>query len=253
MLELRDGTFRLLTMVPTDFKALIQRFYQLQSERVETYQLFDEQLVHEITLAFNGISKEVLDIKEKLHNEFDRPALSEHMDKLQSKEKQKLEMTAKLQLARQRAQDHPEDEDCQEQIQEIKQEIIKNKEALSEIMQDFKYDSEDHTLHWSYSLIDMPLQPDACLRTQPKNCLSSRRRVEFCSPGFGSQEPLCSLSVKGGGGGGGDVLTADGSGGGGRMAPVTPDAGLPGAIDAHWVASHLDKINGPGSEACQPT
>ncbi|KAJ4943340.1 hypothetical protein JOQ06_005843 [Pogonophryne albipinna] len=148
-------------MVPTDFKVLIQRFYQLQSERVETYQLFDEgheaylrtgphydfdhyrQLVHEITLAFNGISKEVLDIKEKLHNEFDRPALSEHMDKLQSKEKQKLEMTAKLQLARQRAQDHPEDEDCQEQIQEIKQEIIKNKEALSEIMQDFKYDSEE--------------------------------------------------------------------------------------------------------------
>ncbi|KAI4828521.1 hypothetical protein KUCAC02_022603 [Chaenocephalus aceratus] len=148
-------------MVPTDFKALIQRFYQLQSERVETYQLFDEgheaylrtgphydfdhyrQLVHEITLAFNGISKEVLDIKEKLHNEFDRPALSEHMDKLQSKERQKLEMTAKLQLARQRAQDHPEDEDCQEHIQEIKQEIIQNKEALSEIMQDFKYDSEE--------------------------------------------------------------------------------------------------------------
>ncbi|KAK5907479.1 hypothetical protein CesoFtcFv8_005327 [Champsocephalus esox] len=148
-------------MVPTDFKALIQRFYQLQTERVETYQLFDEgheaylrtgphydfdhyrQLVHEITLAFNGISKEVLDIKEKLHNEFDRPALSEHMDKLQSRERQKLEMTAKLQLARQRAQDHPEDEDCQEHIQEIKQEIIKNKEALSEIMQDFKYDSEE--------------------------------------------------------------------------------------------------------------
>ena len=56
------------------------------------------QLVHEITLAFNGISKEVLDIKEKLHNEFDRPALSEHMDKLQSKEKQKLEMVCKLNI-----------------------------------------------------------------------------------------------------------------------------------------------------------
>ncbi|XP_063746682.1 required for excision 1-B domain-containing protein-like [Eleginops maclovinus] len=97
-------------MVPTDFKALIQRFYQLQSERVETYQLFEEgheaylrtgphydfdhykQLVHEITLAFNGISKEVLEIKEKLHHEFDRPALSEHMEKLQCKEKQKLEL-----------------------------------------------------------------------------------------------------------------------------------------------------------------
>ncbi|XP_071343685.1 required for excision 1-B domain-containing protein isoform X3 [Trachinotus anak] len=130
-------------MVPTDFKGLIQRFYHLQSERVETYRLFEEQLVHEITQAFCGISKEVLEIKGKLHNEFDRPDLSEHIEKLQSKEKQKLELTAKLQLARQRAQDHPEDEGCQEKIQEIKQEIIKNKEALSEIMQDFKYDSEE--------------------------------------------------------------------------------------------------------------
>ncbi|XP_071343683.1 required for excision 1-B domain-containing protein isoform X1 [Trachinotus anak] len=156
-------------MVPTDFKGLIQRFYHLQSERVETYRLFEDfgsrlpsrgheaylrtgphydfdhyrQLVHEITQAFCGISKEVLEIKGKLHNEFDRPDLSEHIEKLQSKEKQKLELTAKLQLARQRAQDHPEDEGCQEKIQEIKQEIIKNKEALSEIMQDFKYDSEE--------------------------------------------------------------------------------------------------------------
>ncbi|KAM9385364.1 required for excision 1-B domain-containing protein [Pholidichthys leucotaenia] len=148
-------------MVPSDFKALIQRFYHLQSERVETYHLFEEgheaylrtgpqydfnhyrQLVHEITQAFCGISKEVLEIKERLHHEFDRPDLSEHIEKLQSKEKQKLELTAKLQLARQQAQDRPEDEGCQEQIHEIKQEIIKNKEALSEIMQDFKYDSEE--------------------------------------------------------------------------------------------------------------
>lgn len=50
------------------------------------------QLVHEITQAFCGISKEVLAIKERLHHEFDRPDLSEHLEKLQSKEKQKLEL-----------------------------------------------------------------------------------------------------------------------------------------------------------------
>lgn len=50
------------------------------------------QLVHEITQAFCGISKEVLHIKEKLHNDFDRPDLSEHIDKLQNKERQKLEL-----------------------------------------------------------------------------------------------------------------------------------------------------------------
>ncbi|CAI5639266.1 required for excision 1-B domain-containing protein [Oreochromis niloticus] len=148
-------------MVPSDFKALIQRFYHLQSERVETYRLFEEgheaylrtgphydfdhyrQLVHEITQAFCGISKEVLEIKGRLHDEFDRPDLSEHIEKLQNKEKEKLELTAKLQLAKQQAQDQPEDQSCQEQIQEIKHKIIQNKEALSEIMQDFKYDSEE--------------------------------------------------------------------------------------------------------------
>lgn len=149
------------TMVPSDFKALIQRFYHLQSERVETYRLFEEgheaylrtgphydfdhyrQLVHEITQAFCGISKEVLEIKGRLHDEFDRPDLSEHIEKLQNKEKEKLELTAKLQLAKQQAQDQPEDQSCQEQIQEIKHKIIQNKEALSELMQDFKYDSEE--------------------------------------------------------------------------------------------------------------
>ncbi|CAL8253851.1 unnamed protein product [Merluccius merluccius] len=147
--------------VPTEYKALIQRFYALQTERIEAYRLFEEgheaylrtgphydfdhyrQLVHEITQAFCGISNEVLQIKGKLHRDLDRPDLSEHIDQLQHREKQKLDLTAMLQMARQRAQDHPEEEGCQEKIQEIKQDIIKNQEALAEIMQDFKYDSEE--------------------------------------------------------------------------------------------------------------
>lgn len=50
------------------------------------------QLVHEITQAFCGISNEVLEIKRRLGHEFDRPELSEHIAKLQSKEKEKLEL-----------------------------------------------------------------------------------------------------------------------------------------------------------------
>ena len=56
------------------------------------------QLVHEITQAFVGISNEVLQIKGKLHHDFDRPDLSEHIEKLQSKEKQKLELVCKPSL-----------------------------------------------------------------------------------------------------------------------------------------------------------
>lgn len=51
-----------------------------------------KQLVHEITKAFAGISKEVLQIKEKLEQDFDRADLSEHIDQLQGKEKVKLEL-----------------------------------------------------------------------------------------------------------------------------------------------------------------
>lgn len=149
------------TMAPTDFKSLQQRFYVLQAERVEAYKLFDEgheaylrtgphydfehyqQLVHEITKAFCGISKEVLEIKEQLHQDFDRPDLSEHIEKLQIKEKEKLELTAKLQLAKQNVQDHPENEDFQDKVQQIKQDVIKNKATLADILQDFKYDSEE--------------------------------------------------------------------------------------------------------------
>ncbi|CAL8268347.1 unnamed protein product [Arctogadus glacialis] len=147
-------------MVPTDFKAVIRRFYALQTERIEAYRLFEEgheaylrtgpqydfdhyrQLVHEITQAFLGISSEVLRIKERLQGELRRADLAEHIDALQHKEKQKLDLTAMLQMARQRAQDHPEEEGCQEKIQEIKHDIIKTQGALAEIMQDFKYDSE---------------------------------------------------------------------------------------------------------------
>lgn len=41
------------------------------------------------------------------------------------------------------------------------------------------------------------------------------------------------------------ILTVNRCGGSGWVAPVTPDASLPGAIDAYWVAPHLDKIYCP--------
>uniref|UniRef100_A0A672P9J2 Required for excision 1-B domain containing n=1 Tax=Sinocyclocheilus grahami TaxID=75366 RepID=A0A672P9J2_SINGR len=126
---------------PTDFKNVVRRFAVLQAERVEAYKLFEEtgphydfehykQLVHEITKAFCGFSKEVLEIKEQLHQDFDRPDLSEHIDKLQIKEKEKLELVGNVLFLKIWKKDHPLD-------------IIKNTAALSEILQDFKYDSDE--------------------------------------------------------------------------------------------------------------
>ncbi|XP_048470024.1 required for excision 1-B domain-containing protein isoform X2 [Rhincodon typus] len=122
---------------------LVRTLYALQEERVEAYRLFDLQLVHEITQAFNRISKEVIQLKDRFHEEYDRPDLSEHIERVQEREREKLELTARLQLAKQNMLDHPGNETYQEEVQELKHRIRKTIEAINEILQDFKYDSEE--------------------------------------------------------------------------------------------------------------
>ncbi|KAM9328905.1 required for excision 1-B domain-containing protein [Gastrophryne carolinensis] len=148
-------------MTDNDFRLLIRRFYELQAERVETYHLFEEghqaymksgphydfihyrQLVHEITQGFNGISKELIQMKDRFKEVYDRADLSEHLEKLQDLEKEKLSLTARLQLAKQNAQDHPSEESHKEDVQQLKHKIIKTVEEISEVLQDFKYDCEE--------------------------------------------------------------------------------------------------------------
>lgn len=48
------------------------------------------------------------------------------------------------------------------------------------------------------------------------------------------------------------VLTTVWCGGSSRVAPVTPDSSLPGAINAHRVAPHLDEVDRPRTESRQP-
>nr|XP_056723648.1 required for excision 1-B domain-containing protein [Euleptes europaea] len=145
-----------------DVPALVRRFYSLQSERVEAYRLFEEghraylrsgpsydfvryrQLVHEITQAFSGISREILEIKGQLEGPHGRPDLAQHLRRIQEKEKEKLELTAELQLAKQNAQDHPGTDTHEREVRELKQKLIQTIEAISEILQDFKYDSEEN-------------------------------------------------------------------------------------------------------------
>uniref|UniRef100_A0A8D0GYQ9 Required for excision 1-B domain-containing protein n=1 Tax=Sphenodon punctatus TaxID=8508 RepID=A0A8D0GYQ9_SPHPU len=142
-------------------QASLRRFYTLQGERVEAYRLFEEghraylrsaphydflryrQLVHEITVAFSAISREILQIKERLVGTHGHPELAHHLSRIQEREKEKLELTAQLQLAKQNAQDHPEEEAYEEEVWALKHKLIQTIEAISEILQDLKYDSED--------------------------------------------------------------------------------------------------------------
>ncbi|CAM9728451.1 unnamed protein product [Bubo scandiacus] len=142
-------------------KALLRRLQALQGERAEAYRLFEEghraylssaphydfpryrQLVHEITVAFSGISQEVLCIAGRLRDELARPDLAQHLARLQEREQEKLQLTAQLQLARQQAQDQPDVDAHQQEVRELKHKLIKTIEAISEILQDLKYDSEE--------------------------------------------------------------------------------------------------------------
>ncbi|KAL7992969.1 hypothetical protein Chor_017225 [Crotalus horridus] len=126
------------------------------------------QLVHEITVAFNGISQEILQIKNNLEGPLGRRDLAEHLGQIQEKEQEKLELvlgsccpnfyallerlsqkwvkmvkTAQLQLAKQNLQDQPGVEAHRQEVQELKHKLIQTIEAISEILQDFKYDSEE--------------------------------------------------------------------------------------------------------------
>uniref|UniRef100_A0A803YKG9 Required for excision 1-B domain containing n=1 Tax=Meleagris gallopavo TaxID=9103 RepID=A0A803YKG9_MELGA len=151
----------LSTQTDEALRALLQRFYALQGERVETYRLFEEghraylssaphydfpryrQLVHEVTAAFSGISREVLQLQGRLRDELGRPDLAQHLTRLQEREQEKLQLTAQLQLARQRVQDEPGVDTNQQEVRELKHRLIKTIEAISEILQDLKYDSEE--------------------------------------------------------------------------------------------------------------
>lgn len=48
------------------------------------------------------------------------------------------------------------------------------------------------------------------------------------------------------------VLTTVWCRGSSWVAPVTPDSSLPGAINAHRVTPHLDKVDSPRTQTCQP-
>uniref|UniRef100_A0A8C3QD31 Uncharacterized protein n=1 Tax=Geospiza parvula TaxID=87175 RepID=A0A8C3QD31_GEOPR len=130
-------------------RELLQRLRELQSERVETYRLFEEghraylssaphydfpryrQLVHEVTVAFSGISREVLAIAGRLRDQLGRPELAQHLARLQEREQEKLQLVgAGLGGG------------CPWGCFGGSQ-LIKTIEAISEILQDLKYDSEE--------------------------------------------------------------------------------------------------------------
>uniref|UniRef100_A0A8C9NCW2 Required for excision 1-B domain containing n=1 Tax=Serinus canaria TaxID=9135 RepID=A0A8C9NCW2_SERCA len=85
------------------------------------------QLVHEVTVAFSGISREVLAIAGRLRDELGRPDLAQHLARLQEREQEKLQLVGAALGG----------------VSIRSRRLIKTIEAISEILQDLKYDSEE--------------------------------------------------------------------------------------------------------------
>nr|XP_022314564.1 uncharacterized protein C19orf60 homolog [Crassostrea virginica] len=142
-------------------KDLLKRFHILQGERVETYSLFEEgfqaylngapnynfpmyrQLVHEITQTFSKISQDIIFIVNELEEKHHLTSVSSIVTGIQNNEKDKLEKTVKLQLARQNAIDHPSESSYKEEETDLKQSIQNVIGAINEQMEDLKFESED--------------------------------------------------------------------------------------------------------------
>ncbi|XP_055956936.1 required for excision 1-B domain-containing protein isoform X1 [Patella vulgata] len=144
-----------------DPKSLLKRFYELQTERVQTYKMFEEgfqaylnsaplfnfplyrQLVHEITQTFLKISQEIVEIGTNLHDVHHLHTIASYISKIQEREQSKLDLTAGLQLSRQHKKDHPDDVKFQTEITETQANIMEVEENINEILEDIKYESED--------------------------------------------------------------------------------------------------------------
>uniref|UniRef100_A0A8B9T8N2 Uncharacterized protein n=1 Tax=Anas platyrhynchos TaxID=8839 RepID=A0A8B9T8N2_ANAPL len=90
------------------------------------------QLVHELTLGFSRISREVLQLQARLRDQHGRPELAQHLARLQEREQEKLQLLLLFGAPR-----------IVWRFSIRSRRLIKTIEAISEILQDLKYDSEE--------------------------------------------------------------------------------------------------------------
>ncbi|XP_037674639.1 required for excision 1-B domain-containing protein-like [Choloepus didactylus] len=96
--------------------------------------------VHEVTQAFAAASREVLALEAELAGPRAQPLLADHLRRLQRLEQTHLATVALLQLT-----GTPEWLEAQEDTpgrQELRTQVIKTMEAISDVLQDLKFDAE---------------------------------------------------------------------------------------------------------------
>ncbi|XP_017356808.1 required for excision 1-B domain-containing protein [Cebus imitator] len=138
-------------------QTLVQRIHQLQAERAQGFRRLEEghrhylrsspdydfaryrSTVHEVTQAFAAASREVLAVEAELAGPRRQPLLASHVRSLQQLEQTRLGTVALLQLM-----ETPEvvEQKDTAQMHQLKMKVIKTMEAISEVLQDLRFDAE---------------------------------------------------------------------------------------------------------------
>lgn len=145
----------------SDVFSLLKKIITLQEERAYTYRMFEEghkiylstapnydfltfrELVREVTQEFKRISEGVVDIERRLRRDCAAPHLADFVVALQEEEKVKLELTAKLQLAKQNLLDNPEEHTNQSDVVAMKRRLNEAVERINENLVELKYEMND--------------------------------------------------------------------------------------------------------------
>uniref|UniRef100_A0A8D2D520 Required for excision 1-B domain containing n=1 Tax=Sciurus vulgaris TaxID=55149 RepID=A0A8D2D520_SCIVU len=138
-------------------RTLVQRIHQLQDERAQGFRKLEEghrqylrsgphydfpsyrNTVHEVTQAFAAASREVLAVEAELAGPRGQPLLAGHVRSLQQLEQTRLATVALLQLMGTPEVTGQEDP---VRMQQLKKKVIKTMEAISEVLQDLRFDAE---------------------------------------------------------------------------------------------------------------
>ncbi|KAG5208491.1 hypothetical protein R6Z07F_006373 [Ovis aries] len=138
-------------------RALVQRIHQLQAERAQAFRRLEEghrqylssgplydfpryrSTVHEVTQVFAAASREVLALEAELAGPRAQPLLASHVRSLQQLEETRLTTVALLQLMGTPELTGQEDS---LQMHQLKMKVIKTMEAISEVLQDLRFDAE---------------------------------------------------------------------------------------------------------------
>ncbi|XP_071490966.1 required for excision 1-B domain-containing protein-like [Diadema antillarum] len=147
-------------MKDEDPKMLLHEFYVLQEERIKVYRSLDEghktylqtspdydfqayrQVVHNCTEEFNRISKRIIEIEDLFREKYQKGDIADCLKKVQEAERDKLEKTAVLQLAKQRLQDEPGNEEHSREISELKAKLTGMMEQITDALEDLRYEGE---------------------------------------------------------------------------------------------------------------